>query len=163
MAQVANSTGFTPVLNLAVGTSAVPIWDALLKSNNLISTGDVAYASAGYVQAAQTTDKYPVGVTSTRQATSVTTNVSVGLFPAADWVVFRGQYGGTATQAHVWTAHSIAGTRGKQEISDSAGGKCTWIIGKESTSSYGAYTTMYFVFSKSKFTGKTFDSAGPAV
>jgi hypothetical protein len=163
MAQVAHSGGIFPVMNLAVGNSAVPIWDALLTSNVLVSTGDVVYATAGYVTSAETTDKYPVGVTATRQAASTTTFVSVGLYPAADWVVFKAQYGGTATQASIWTAHSFAGTRGKHEVSDGAGGKCTWIIAKESTSSFGAYTDVYFLFLKSKFTGKTFDSAGPAV
>ena len=163
MAQSAHSTGFRPYMNMAPSGAAIPMWNGLLASNQLVSVsggrGDILYATAGYVTMTETTDKLPVGVAANGQATSTGTHVSMLFYPAAPWIVYSGQFGGTANATLPWSAHSWTGTTGKQEISDDAGSKSVWIIGKEPNSSYGAYTDLLFVFNQSKFVGIELDSS----
>ena len=163
MAQAAHSAGFKVWTNIAPGGGAIPMWNGLLKSNMAVSIGvegrgDILYATAGYVQTDATTDQLPVGVAQTG-ATSTTVNLSFLFYPAVPWLVFTGQYGGTATQAKVWTFHSVAGTCGKQEVSNVSGGKCFWMIGKEPRSSFGAYTDVLFTMCQNKFQPIEFDSS----
>jgi len=164
MTQGAHSTGFRVFTNLSPGGGAIPMWNGLLTSNVLCSVsgdgrGDMLFATAGYLTPTETTDKLPVGITQTYARTSTTDFLSCLFYPAVPWLVFTAQYGGTATQAKVWTFHSTAGTRGKMQVSDGAGGKIFWIIGKEPRSSFGAYTDVLFTICQNKFQPIEFDSS----
>jgi hypothetical protein len=167
-----NPRGFSAKTNLA-GGMAMPMWEGLLLSNQGIANGDILFASAGYLRGSATTDKLPVGVAVTTNATSVTTNPKILFYPAIDSIVFTGQCSGTPTQATIWTVVDYEGasgasagvaTRSIQEINeDATTNKQLNIIGLDPQSSMGANVELLFIFARSKFTAKTWDSAGPAV
>ena len=146
-------SGFKFYANL-IGTGT-PMFAGKLVSNVLVSSGDALYATAGYLTPTATTDVHVAGVAVTRQATSVTVNVSMLFYPAADWVVFSGQTSCTMTQAKIWTLMDIEGTRGIQEINENAtSNQNVLAIGFEPNTSIGAQSRVLFTWAKSKFTGK---------
>ena len=156
MANIANSNGFRPVVALA-GQGFVA-FSGLARSNSLISTGDALYASAGYIRptSAATTDKMILGVAITPITASVTRRVSMLYYPAVDWIVYEGQASGTFTQAKVYTCCDVEGSsRGKQEVNeDGATNKQMMIVGYNPNTSIGAYSRVWFIWARSKFTAK---------
>jgi len=155
MANIDNPNGFRPVVTL-IG-QGFPMWEGLIRSNSLVSTGDALFATAGYIVpiSATTVDKMPLGVAVTPVTASVTRRVSMLFYPAVDWYIFEGQTSGAMTQAKVWTLCDIEGARGTQEVNEDARTLSQMIIvGVTPGTSFGTWARVRFVFSKSKFTGK---------
>ena len=162
MANRDNPHGFKFHTNLLNG-GVVPIWEGLAMSNKAWGSGDVLYASAGYIRGTETADKAPVGIAIGSQlSTTAATRPKVLFYPNIEGVVFSGQEDGTPTQADIWTTDDVVGaaaggtSTSTQEI-DTTGGDAVVVhrIGFHPNTSIGANSEVLFVFNKSSFTGQT--------
>ena len=158
--------GFKPVQNLAGG--AIPVWAGRYRSTTDIATGNVVYATAGYIRAAATQYKEPLGIAVTPVTTAdANTSYAFVFWPAVDWLIFYGQCSGTFTQAKVWTQVDVEGTAGSATANfevneDATTAKHIQIIGYDPVYSVGMYTRVYFTFTRSKFGSRSNASLGIA-
>ena len=164
MANIDNPHGFKFETCLFGGV--VPIWDGLAKSNYAWGSGDVLFASAGYIRSVETTDVAPVGIAVGYQTSTTTaTRPKVYFYPNIDGVIFSAQEDGTPTQADIWTNEDWTGaaagntSTSTQEIDTTGGGTTLIRIGFKPGTSIGANSETLIQFLKSKFTGKTSNTA----
>ena len=134
-------------------------------SNQVIAPGDALFATVGYLQTGETTDKAIVGFAQGTQATSVGTRGSMLFVPAAEGYVFEGQCSGTPTQAVIYTLVDIEGSAGG---SSTLGGRSVQEINENATSnkniyliyhnaektSMGLNAKLQFVVARSKFSAR---------
>ena len=162
MANRDNPHGFKFHTNL-LGGGVVPIWQGLARSNSAWGSGDMLFASTGYIQSAITTGSAPVGIAvGATTSTLSRAHPKVLFYPNLQGVVFSGQEDGTPTQADIWTTDAVTGSAAggtstsTQEI-DTTGGVATRVhrIGFHPNTSIGANSEVLFVFNKSSFTGQT--------
>jgi hypothetical protein len=98
-----------------------PIYHTLLLSNTIITDGDMLMGAAGYAALTNITSTDGLlGVSLSKQATSITTNPKISFVPALQGVLFRGNCSGTPSQALVWTYVDIEGTTGIMEVNEDA-------------------------------------------
>ena len=175
MANIDRPRGFQPEVALYGGTGAFPIWEGAIKSNNVMVTGDVLYASAGYVRTVVTGDKGVVGICAANRnsaggdchvSAAVATRPNVLFWPNLPGVLFGAQCSGTFTQAKVWCGWDFEGTPGNstgwsnEEVNeDVTTTKHCYIVGVRGNSSIGANTEVLVSFVRNKFAPHTVMSA----
>ena len=151
MANPDNPKGFELRKIIGGSTGAFETFPGKSLSNTIITNGDALMAAAGYCALTNiaSTDGI-VGVSASRQTTSVTTNQDIALYPALQNYIFSGQCSGTPTQATVWTNCDIEGTTGIMEINEDATSlNVVKVVGLLDSSSMGLNAELLFQWNKS--------------
>jgi len=161
MANPANPHGF--MAEFVFAGTAIPLWQGILKSAQVINEGDALIATLGIFIINPTAGaRRFAGIAAETITAPATAQAPILFIPALESIVFSGQYGSTAaasprlTQGLMYTKRSLNGVTLKGHLSNgtSPSNACAWLIGLKKTSAFGTFGEAMFVFGKSAFSGR---------